>query len=472
MAYPYPQTQQNYVLNPAIPYIGTIPSGVQPGSLIYIQGIVPAGAQRFHINLQCGASKQPQSDIALHFNPRFPAQTVVRNAMKGQKWLAEEKGQPYFPFAYNTPFEIIILVEAGQFKVAVNGQHFTEFKHRVVNLKRITHLRVEGQVQIYSIRYEGGAPQPQAAPVPQGPVVNPSVPYIGTIPGGVQPGKLIYIDGLVPNGAQRFAINLQCGTSKQPQSDIALHFNPRFPAQTVVRNAMKGQKWLAEEKGQPYFPFIHNAPFNLIIAVEQTQFRIAVNGQHFTEFRHRVVNLKRITHLAVNGQVQIYSIRYEGGAAPAPPPAPMPQPALSSVVMNPAVPYVAPIAGGMTAGKMIFISGIVNPNPDRFHINLQSGPRMTPRANVVFHFNPRFPGKRIHRNTLINQKWGPEENNTALFPFIQNCFFEVIVLCQADAFRVAVNGQHLLEYQHRVPFQQATYLEVDGAVRLTQIRLQ
>lgn len=310
MAYPYPQGQQNYIMNPPIPFIGSIPNGVKPGSLIYVQGFVPAGAQRFHINLQCSAAKPPQADVALHFNPRFPAQVVVRNAMKKQQWLNEERHQPYFPFAVNSSFEIIFLVEANQFKVAVNGKHFTEFNHRVVNLNRITHMRIEGQVNITSIRYEtGGAAAPP--PVPAGPVMNPTIPYTAPIPGGVHPGKLIYIDGFVPMHAQRFHINLQCGPQKPPQTDVALHFNPRFPVQVVVRNAMKNKAWLAEEKGQPYFPFAHNAPFGIIINVEAKQFKIAVNGNHFTEFHHRVVMLKRITHLAIDGQVQIYSIRYQ-----------------------------------------------------------------------------------------------------------------------------------------------------------------
>ncbi|PIK56914.1 putative galectin-8-like [Apostichopus japonicus] len=478
MAYPYPQGQQNYVSNPPIPFVGSIPNGVKPGSMIYIQGFVPPGAQRFHINLQCAAAQPPQSDVALHFNPRFPAQVVVRNAMKKQQWLGEEKHQQYFPFALNTSFEIIILVEQNQFKVAVNGQHFTEFHHRVVNLARITHMRIGGQVQVYSIRYEAGAAPAAAAPAPPaGPIVNPRIPYTAPIPGGVTRGKLIYIDGFVPMNAQRFHINLQCGAGKPPQTDVALHFNPRFPVQVVVRNALKKQTWLAEEKGQPYFPFAHNAPFSIIINVEDKQFKIAVNGNHFTEFSHRVVMLKRITHLAIDGQVQIYSIRYEGGsapAAPAPMAAPMaiPQPALSNIVMNPVVPYVAPIAGGMTPGKMIFISGIVNPNPERFHVNLQCGPRTTPRANVAFHFNPRFQPRKIVRNTLMSQKWGAQEGDTPNFPFLPNSFFEIIVLCQHDAYRVAVNGQHLLEYRHRIAYQQVTFLEVDGAVRLTQIRLQ
>lgn len=43
--------------------------------------------------------------------------------MKNKAWLAEEKGQPYFPFAHNAPFGIIINVEAKQFKVTIIEQN-------------------------------------------------------------------------------------------------------------------------------------------------------------------------------------------------------------------------------------------------------------------------------------------------------------------------------------------------------------
>ena len=60
---------------------------------------------RFHVNLQCGVGTNPRPDIAMHFNPRFKAQAVVRNTLTNQKWGNEEKGAGYFPFAPNGFFE-------------------------------------------------------------------------------------------------------------------------------------------------------------------------------------------------------------------------------------------------------------------------------------------------------------------------------------------------------------------------------
>ena len=71
------------------------------------------------MNLQCGAGGPPRPDIALHFNPRFPANKVVRNTLVNEKWGGEEKGDPgFFPFGQGQNFEIIILCEMDQFKVS------------------------------------------------------------------------------------------------------------------------------------------------------------------------------------------------------------------------------------------------------------------------------------------------------------------------------------------------------------------
>ena len=84
---------------------------------LYYVILPPLSIHRFHVNLQCGTSTQPRADIALHFNPRFGGQKVVRNTLKKQQWGGEEKGHSYFPFGHNQNFEIIILCEPEHFKV-------------------------------------------------------------------------------------------------------------------------------------------------------------------------------------------------------------------------------------------------------------------------------------------------------------------------------------------------------------------
>ncbi|XP_033125921.1 galectin-8-like isoform X2 [Anneissia japonica] len=303
-------------------------------------------------------------------------------------------------------------------------------------------------------------------PGQQFPIVNPPVPYVGNIQGQMFPNKMIFIQGSVPIGADRFHINLQCGTSTNPRADIALHFNPRFQALKVVRNTLTRQSWGKEETQGSYFPFAHGQHFQIIILCEPHQFKVAVNGQHFIEYKHRIQQLNRIDTLAIDGKVQIYSIRFSGGE-------PQAHAHAMGPIFNPPVPYTGGIQGGMVPGRLVFVSGIVKPGADRFHINLQCGPEGAgPRPNIALHFNPRFKARTIVTNALTNQKWGGEEKHAQFFPFVDNGFFEVIILCQMDAYRVAVNGQHLLEFKHRFPYQTVNTLMVAGAVTITQIRFQ
>eukprot|EP00058_Branchiostoma_floridae_P024800 XP_002610290.1 hypothetical protein BRAFLDRAFT_126856 [Branchiostoma floridae] len=312
MAYPGFGGMQAPVVNPHIPYIGEIQGGLQPGKMITIQGFVIPGADRFHVNLQCGASTQPRADIAMHFNPRLMAGVVVRNCLQNQAWGAEEKPHGPFPFAMGQNFEMIILTEPDKFKVAVNGQHFIEFRHRIP-FQRVNTLAIDGKVQIQAIRFDSGLPQP-GAPLPQrgpGPVYNPQVPYIGSIPGGLYPGKMVIINGTVhPGMPDRFHFNLQCGASTAPRADIAMQFNPRFAARAVVRNSLTNNKWGAEEKDTPYFPFMPGQPFELMVLCQQDSFKVAVNGQHLTEFRHRIQPLTRVDTLVVEGKVSLQQIRF------------------------------------------------------------------------------------------------------------------------------------------------------------------
>lgn len=47
---------------------------------------------------------------------------------------------------------MIILCEAQQFKVAVNGVHQLDYKHRVQDLSRVNELEILGDLQLLDIK--------------------------------------------------------------------------------------------------------------------------------------------------------------------------------------------------------------------------------------------------------------------------------------------------------------------------------
>ncbi|XP_046433356.1 spidroin-2-like [Neodiprion fabricii] len=155
------------------------------------------------------------------------------------------------------------------------------------------------------------------------PVLNPDIPYVGEVEGGLFPGKMVKVQGKIPPQAVRFAINYQLGPNINPRDDIAIHVSPRFPEGFVTRNHIESMSWGREENEGPLW-LVPGEEFEIIILCEQPCYKIAINGRHFTEFAHRLP-YKKVTHLVIDGDVEVASIRYESGtpAAPQSPSAPI-----------------------------------------------------------------------------------------------------------------------------------------------------
>ncbi|CAH2987699.1 unnamed protein product [Chilo suppressalis] len=146
------------------------------------------------------------------------------------------------------------------------------------------------------------------------PIYNPIVPCVHPIPGGVYPGRMIRVQGNLPPGAQRFAINFQCGPNTDPRDDIAMHLNFRFVEMCVVRNHLTAMDWGVEETAGG-MPLQRGEAFEALILCEPQSFKVALNGVHFCEFLHRVP-FQRISHITVDGDVHIQFIGFEGAQPP------------------------------------------------------------------------------------------------------------------------------------------------------------
>uniref|UniRef100_A0A8C7UI41 Galectin n=1 Tax=Oncorhynchus mykiss TaxID=8022 RepID=A0A8C7UI41_ONCMY len=293
----------------------------------------------------------------------------------------------------------------------------------------------------------------------QQPFFNPRVPFTGCIQGALHEGKTITVTGRVLPGAQRFHVNLQCGSRGNP--DIALHFNPRYDSflDVVICNTMQHSKWGSEER-EYFAPMTRGANFTLMFLVNKDSYSIIVNGALFMEYLHRL-SFSRVDTISVDGGVEVQSIAFSNPAVTAPPPytAQPPYTPKPSFV----VPYKNIMAGGLYPGRNITIQGVVNHNADKFCINLRFN------SGVAFHFNPRFNENVVVRNSLLKEQWGPEER-TGGMPFYRGQPFTVIIMCDTQCYRVMVNGALMFSYNHRhFLFQQIDILEVEGDVSLSAV---
>ncbi|XP_053994569.1 protein enabled-like [Hylaeus volcanicus] len=173
------------VLNPPIPCVEAVQGGLVPGKMVKIQGKVPSNAVRFAVNYQLGPTLNPRDDIAIHVSPRFTEGFVTRNHIESMNWGIEENEGPMW-IQPGQEFEIFLLCDHTSYKIAINGRHFTEFAHRLP-YEKVTHLVIDGDVEVNSISYENvpvDPPRsPRAAPPPDVPAANFGPPP----PGGLYP---------------------------------------------------------------------------------------------------------------------------------------------------------------------------------------------------------------------------------------------------------------------------------------------
>uniref|UniRef100_A0A3P9PIV8 Galectin n=1 Tax=Poecilia reticulata TaxID=8081 RepID=A0A3P9PIV8_POERE len=98
----------------------------------------------FSVNLRDASGH----DIILHLNPRLAKRVFVRNSFLSECWGAEELDLEAFPFAAGEYFEMIVRSDARHFRVAVNGSHQFDYKHRVQDLSAVGQLEFQ-KLNIY-----------------------------------------------------------------------------------------------------------------------------------------------------------------------------------------------------------------------------------------------------------------------------------------------------------------------------------
>ncbi|RUS75243.1 hypothetical protein EGW08_016992, partial [Elysia chlorotica] len=216
-------------------------------------------------------------------------------------WGGEEK-EGGFPFTQGAPYEVKVAVRESHYQVFVNGFYFCQFNHRLEK-GIVRNVFVEGDSEVSNVLF-----------VDKRPVYSPQVPFSIPIKGGVVPGTKILIAGQPNSNPERFNVNLLWGPDFD-SSDLALHFDARInygDNQNVsVRTHRSGGDYGEEERGEQFFPFVPGAGFIMRISVEESGFVVHVNEQYHSTFAHRIQPVQNITHLAVNGDVQVSQVRFE-----------------------------------------------------------------------------------------------------------------------------------------------------------------
>ncbi|XP_075446126.1 galectin-9-like isoform X1 [Ascaphus truei] len=139
-------------------------------------------------------------------------------------------------------------------------------------------------------------------------------------------------------------------------------------------------------------------------------------------------------------------------------------------IYNPPVPFTTSFHNGLCDGAMVIINGTVLPSGDRFSVNFQCGG--SSNDDIALHFNPRFlDGGYVVCNSKERNSWGKEENKREM-PFHKGQPFEIKILIKCNSYMVSVNGNHFMEFCHRIPLNRVNTMAVDGSVGLTCVNVQ
>uniref|UniRef100_A0A3B5M7V4 Galectin n=1 Tax=Xiphophorus couchianus TaxID=32473 RepID=A0A3B5M7V4_9TELE len=249
-----------------IPFTGSIHGGLQEGKSIIISGRVIPGVDRFNVNLQCGS--RSGADIAFHFNPRYDGHPyVVTNSFQYGNWGSEERKQNA-PLPAGSNFTLQITVTRDFYQVRPSRENL------FLSQSDFQDLKIGKSVyNSYSVFAE-------------------SVLTFSKVCSSFLTLKTFSAMFCFP---LRFHMNLT------HQSGIALHYNPRFNENVVVRNTKQWDKWGSEERGGG-MPFHRGQPFT------NKSFRLVVNGMQAHNYNHRFTPLQNITGLEIEGDVQLTSV--------------------------------------------------------------------------------------------------------------------------------------------------------------------
>uniref|UniRef100_A0A914DJG5 Galectin n=1 Tax=Acrobeloides nanus TaxID=290746 RepID=A0A914DJG5_9BILA len=275
------------------------------------------------------------------------------------------------------------------------------------------------------------------------------VPYLSKLEGNqLQPGQSVIIRGLIIT-RNEFVINLTNGPRVELDEetttldDRLLCFRADLKGKKIHLNACIEGEWGKEGKVKQ--KWLAGEEFDIRIRCHEEEFEVFVEHKLVAKFSY-YLPLHKITHIYINGSIELYSVSWEGKYY--------------------TVPYAADIPGNFYPGRKLYVSAFAKKKAKQFFVDFHNGP------DIAFRIHARFPDKKIICNTRAEQNWGTEEKlEVEAFPFKRKKNFDLLVYGEENKFVIYIDDCLCGSFAHRINPRGIDKLTIEGDLVLQGVHL-
>ncbi|GMT00895.1 hypothetical protein PENTCL1PPCAC_23069 [Pristionchus entomophagus] len=284
-----------------------------------------------------------------------------------------------------------------------------------------------------------------------------NVPYLSRLEGNaLQPGQSLIVRGTII-GREEFIINFTSGARVELDDEVEaldnrlLSIRVDVAAKRVYLNACIDGEWGRE--GAVKHKWTAGDDFDIRVRCHRECYDVFIDYSLVATFAH-YRPLSSVSHLYINGDIELASVSWEGK------------------YYN--LPYSAEIPDNLYPGRRLHVSGTFKVDEERkikpssFYIDLLSG------TNCALHFEPVLARKKVIRTSCMGGEWSEEQvSSEAGFPFKKTAsnLFDVVVACNENQFAFYVNDVLLGAFDHVVTPRSIDKIVVHGDIVLHGVHL-
>ncbi|XP_025032383.1 16 kDa beta-galactoside-binding lectin-like isoform X1 [Python bivittatus] len=124
---------------------------IRSGDCIKVKGKIEMNAKSFALNLG-----QDESELILHFNPRFESQEDVRTVVCNSKSCGEwgiELRESEFPFYQGEDIKLFVYFDAKEVIVKMPRGHEVKFPNRM-EVETVEFFSIVGDLKVKSVKFD------------------------------------------------------------------------------------------------------------------------------------------------------------------------------------------------------------------------------------------------------------------------------------------------------------------------------